>query len=281
MSETSTDDTTDNIPNLTKEQVDELNTTLIESSLITSDVLYIELRLLRDYKLGALLRLMMDTCSDHVSETSYQILRSHLSSYAHREFDDLDHYVPGLPFTDQEVMSYLQTTTVPDAVLNASPMTEFIHTLLSHLMINANNSAVEGKDEQIQFIINTYPLEVSDRMHRLISNYITRLCAVDVMFICEDPKTLSKEILEKSDELYSFYLERLVKNEYLRHQMTNLKYLKKRFFGPKLFGYTYDKSKNTVQEQAYTNAVMNTTVQFKYLPVPYISPKGPNTSQEA
>lgn len=278
MTETATETSED--PPLTKERIDALNQELVSSSLITSDVIYMELRLLRDYKLGAVLRHILDTATDTEAKRTYETIQKHLSAYAYREYDDLDHYIPDLPLTNTEVETLLTETIVPDAILNASPMTEFIHTLLANLMINANHSEVQNKSGQIRFLINTYPLDISEKEQRLVSLYITRLCSVDIEIFYRDPKELDKTVFERCDEFYSFYCNRFMENAYFYKKLKTLTYLKKRLFVPKYFGKTYTKTHNTLQDQTYTHAILNTMITFNYMPMTYVSPKIPETSPD-
>ena len=273
------DDNDEAPSSLTKEQMDDLNTELLESSFVTSDVMYIELRLLRDYKLGAVLRHVMDTKPQDVAKRTYETIQNNLSSYVHREYDDIDHYIPDLPIRNDDVETILATTKKPDAILNASPLTEFIHTLLSNLMINSNHSEVQNKTGQIRFLLNTYPLDISEKEQRLISLYITRLCAVDVEIFCQDPKALSKEILKRCDEFYSFYITRLMENTYFYQKLKSLSFLKKRLYIPKYFGFTYTNTHNILHDQTYTHAVLNTMITFDYMPMTYVSPPLPEQKQ--
>ena len=264
-------------PPLSKERLDALNQELISASFITSDVIYIELRLLRDYKLGAVLRHILDTASSAEAKKAYEMIQAHRSDYAHRAYDDLDYYIPGLPLTNAQVETLLTETMNPDAILNASPMTEFIHTLLSNLMINANHSEVQNKSGQIRFLVNTYPLDISEKQQRLVSLYLTRLCAVDVEIFCCDPTDLDKTVFDQCDEFYSFYCKKFVENTYFHKKLESLTYLKKRLFIPKYFGTTYTKNYNTLQDQTYTHAVLNTMITFEYMPMTYVSPAIPET----
>ena len=281
-----TDEESEDEPSLTQEQMDDLNRELLESSFVTSDVLYIELRLLRDYKLGAILRHVMDTKAEDIAKTTYETIQKHIATYAHRKYDDVDHYIPGLPITNDEVDRLLASTENSDPILNASPMTEFVHTLIANLMINANHSEVQNKSGQIRFLVNTYPLDISAREQRLVSLYITRLCAVDVEIFCQDPETLDKTMIDRCDEFYSFYIDRLMRNTYFYDKLKKLSFLRRRLYVPKYFGFTYTKDHDTFQDQTYTHAVLNTMITFEYIPMTYVSPpipkeKQPSANEEA
>ena len=130
-----------------KAELDRLNQEMIVSDLITPDRLYVDLALIKDFNIGALLS-FRDERKD-TWKTLYQSIITALPEYQIRKFDDLAHYFPEFGLSNQTLRARIYDPEWAGHILHNAPITPFINTLRSQILVNVNHSAVIGKTDPI------------------------------------------------------------------------------------------------------------------------------------
>ena len=249
-------------------EIKRLNYEMIMSDLITPDKLYLDLRLFKDYTIGALLSFLYEirnTRSKSDIETLYRIIINGLPAYQDRKFDDVSHLFPGLGYTNEDIQKRLKDPKWSRYVLHNSPVTPFISTLRSQIEVNVNHSAVSGKKDQIDLVINTYPMTLSDMDRHIVGLYFAQNLKVRVTVIHLDMTKLKLDDVINYDEIYTYYLPELFSHKDIRDAYTTLRFIRKRLYVPRLFGNKYDSKMDTNREAMIIKSRCDVLTLFDYV----------------
>lgn len=193
-----------------------INEKLLKSELITPNRYYIDLDFIRDSNLGCLLSMISEQPLSE-RERLYKIFLSGLKAYQLRMFDDITRYFPGLPFTQEEFDHHLHNPEKSEEIFDYSPMTEYPHAIKANLEVNINHSQVaeKWKDipipekpdhflrqyEDVEFVINTYPLTLTKAQHDRIGHFFTTYFGVSVRLISIALRDLPVDLLKSCDDI--------------------------------------------------------------------------------
>ena len=260
-----------------EQMIKELNDGMVKCNLITPDLLYIDLSLIKDIYLGTLLTFLTKP-EKKIYENehkAYEYIMCRLEEYRNRSFHDLKHCFPELNFTNDDLDARLNDPAYADFIFYSSPITGFLDTLKAQIAVNVNHSSVIGKKNDIRVIINTYPLILNKQSQHVLGIYMSRGYGLTVQLICQDPRTMSLETLLSYDEVYCFCLEPFFLNLKINKAFSELKFVGKRFYMPKFFGYQYTDQKDIKKDDRYSQTALNVLTQFKYIDMAIVSAKAP------
>lgn len=214
----------------------EMNIKAIESGLYTPDVLYLDIALCKDFKLGyALAKLMMSDKSHTEKEQIYNQITAQIPAYQDRLYDVFAEYFPFLGYTDDEIDQALRDPQNAALIFKYAPNTEFYNTINADLFVNINHSQVKEKYkkiginektfyrsyDEITFILNTFPLQLPALEHSVLATFFTKTYGVNVQIISVDPMLFSMQHLwlKSVDQFYVFDISTWMENPYIRNKM--------------------------------------------------------------
>lgn len=203
----------------TREELNAKQAADLKSELFTPDVIYLELRLLKDYTLGALLALASDKPPAE-GERLFKSVKSRLLGYDMRLTDDVAPFFPDFNLTTDEIEEVIRDPKYTDKILMYAPGTQFITAMSENLRININHSEVDDRFEKVRlddqgrylknwkdvtYVVNTWPLpSPTGRSLQMIQEFITRAFQSNVIVISTDPKDLDAKYYKSCDE-FNFY----------------------------------------------------------------------------
>ncbi|MBO7716885.1 MAG: hypothetical protein J6S85_25190 [Methanobrevibacter sp.] len=184
----------------------------LEDNLYTPDNYLIDLGLLKDFRVGALMVLL----NRHPKGTLYnEIFMKNLLYYQNRSFHEICCYIDNCPVTEEDIDNLLADEKEHDLIYWCSPVTNVIGSLYASILYNVNHSAVKEKwkkvkvgsktylqSDRITFHINTYPLKLSPRAIVTTLTQIVEVFKVDVKFIYTAPMSYTQEEYDLYDEMF-------------------------------------------------------------------------------
>jgi len=247
--------------------------------MVTPDHLYIDLALLKDLQIGAILALASRE-SEERFEAAYQAVSKGLKKYATRYFLDASHYFTKAGYTKAQIDEALADPTMSDDIYRMAPMTEFIKILFSHMLINANHSEVIGKSGEVSLTVNTYPLKLGEVYEAAVGVHLAELLGVKVVVWCKNlEKDVTMSDLKDFDEYYLWYLYEFSRNPEIHKGLSDMAFASKRIFATPTCGYVFDpdRSKDSlIRELVQVEAAMGVVVDtYKHIPIFKCSPSLP------
>lgn len=202
------------------------------SELVLSDNYIIDLYLLKDIFLGAIL-LFIKTDED------YQKMFKAIPEYSKRYYNDMNKCFPELKHLTKQVYDVLHSNDVKlhDQIFLRSPITTFVRTLQKQMLVNVNHSAVAGKRDKINFMINTYPLYLSNEAKAIIGRTLSNEYGVTVRVDRIDPAIVEVDFLKAYDEIYTFHIKELLANVHINAALSSGTFFDKKIFAAAVYGY--------------------------------------------
>ena len=253
-----------------EEEFKRRNAEMILSDLITPDNIYVDLALCKDYNIGVLLSFLSEwkkTSQEKNCSALYNHILASLPKYQNRKFDDIPHYFPEFQITQDQFNERLKDPMWARFILHNATITPYIESLIAQIAVNLNHSAVKGKKDEITFIINTYPLRLQPQDHYIIGMYFAQTLKVRASVVYMDMTSLKLEDVVTFDEIYTYHFVDLFSNESVRKGYSELKFVTKRLFVPKLFGNRYDPKMDTESEELKVKTHCDILTLFKFFPV--------------
>lgn len=237
-------------PRMSDIDIQNYNRSIVEDELFTPDKMYLDWSLFRDPAIGAAITLLMDHPDQKLSAVKFASMTNRIDAYQERDCSDVCHYFPELDLTPDIIRERLLDPTYQERIFHAAPFTLFIQILRAQLNVNINHSAVREKFKKvpvrpgkyrrdydaIRLSINTYPLQLPERIQALIGVFFTRNYAVDVEILSIAPKDLDVSFLEKMDEIYTNNLVELLDNAAFSQALTDLRFVNKSIFAVRHLG---------------------------------------------
>lgn len=256
--------------NIDKAQFDKLNEEAITSSLITPDRLYMDLALIKDLTIGVIISFLYDK-KEHISNEEYSSLYKQmidgLPKYIDRTFDDFEYLFPFLNKTNKEFEERLHDPKYAKFILHNAPITQFKDVLTGQLFINKNHSAVINKIDAIELTVNTYPLKLDKTDEYIVAKFLADNYKVNVNVLYIDLKNIDDKHVLKYDEIYTYFPRELFESSSIRKAYTEMKYIKKRLFLPRIFfGKYYKDNFDIVKEELLIQTRMDILTNLKYFP---------------
>jgi hypothetical protein len=252
-----------------EEELKRLNQEMIVSDLITPDRLYVDLALIKDFNIGALLSFRDEqkrtaTAASH--SALYQSMIAGIPAYQTRGFNDIAHYFPAFNLTNEAIIKRLHEPLWSGYILHNAPITPFINVLQAQIAVNVNHSAVISKRTEIELVINTYPLHLNQTNKNIVGLYFAQLLKVRVSVVCLDVTTFTLRDVINYDEIYTYYLDALFEHEDIRDGYTKLKFIRKRLFVPRIFGNVFKPKLDLEQEARIIKSRCDILTMFTYMP---------------
>lgn len=223
----------------TADHIRGLNDNLIKGDLIAPDKIYMDLGLLRDFRLGALLVLAFEK-SEEEARRVYGHIIDKRSDYAKRAFLDMEHCYPEAGITNDEIDSVLKNPDYSDKILTASPVTSFLSVFASQMVVNVNHSAVMRKYDPVRVTINTYPLVLSKEWARLVGVFMAQNFGIETVVLSFDPTHASLKMMGAFDEYYLLNLREFSYNKEIHNALSNMEFQEKRIYAAQFLGPRVD-----------------------------------------
>lgn len=251
-----------------EEELKRINNEMILSDLITPDRIYLELILFKDFNISTILSFLREKGNSISSEeysSNYNQIIHKLPEYNDRYFDDFESIFPFLNISNEQIKQRLYDSNFSGFIFRTAPVTKFLDVLRSQLFVNINHSAVSRKRDPIELTINTYPLQLSKEDQFITGKFFSETYKVNVRVMYLDMIKLKLSDLLKYDEVYTYHPKEIFDCEEIRHAYTEMKFINKRIYIPRLFGYKIDKNKNIEQEALSVQTRLEILTNFKYL----------------
>lgn len=217
---------------------------LLKDELITPDNYYIDLRVMKDFGLGAILD---DLHGRPQAPVLYNTLREKLPHYNKRVYDDLRHLTFDR-YNDAWFVDYISNPLHAMGILLHAPVTGLVDVLDSHIRINANHSQVIEKykkvrvDEehftkdydQVTFHINTYPLRLPDEGVAFLASFFIDRYGVNVKVFYQEPETYTAGQFHQFDEWHIYRFDAIAQSDEFFSSLKPLGNMKKTFFSTPL-----------------------------------------------
>lgn len=217
----------------------------VDTEIYTADKIYMDINILRDINIGTLMCIALSDSAASGKEM-YDLIKQNYTEYTSRTTDrvlrDLfSHRLNSL----QTIRSITINKNKHNLVLQLSPATKFIDYIFAHnLAVNINHYTanprhiyIDGKKSvrHIKLSINTFPFHVTGTMHRSIGEFLARRFGLEVELICEDISNMCINLVDSFDEFYVYDISRFLSNVRIQNRMTEMRYLEKRIYCPKLY----------------------------------------------
>ena len=261
-----------------EEELKRLNQEMIMSDLITPDRLYMDLCLVKDFNIGVLQSFRYERKPNILAEeysALYQSILDGIPAYQSRKFDDIPYYFPKFGLTHDQFQARLHDPQWSSHILHDSPLTPFHKTIQAQILVNINHSKVAGKKDAIQLTINTYPLQLNHVNTNIVGIYFADLLKVDVHVVYWDLKKITLKDVLPFDEIYTYYYNLLFSHQDISNAYTNLKFVVKRLFAPKLFGIKVDHTVDLERAENIIDSQCNVMTHFKFLSTKIVSAMSP------
>ena len=234
----------------TREELNARQAADLKSELFTPDVIYLELRLLKDYTIGALLALAAEKDADE-GERLFASIKKRLIGYDMRVIDDVAEFFPDFGLTTDEIEAVIADPQYTDRILMYAPGTQFIVALIENLRINVNHSEVDDRFEKVRlderghylknwrdvtYVVNTWPLpSPTGRSLHMIQEFMARTFQSNVIVISHDPKTLESKYYTTCDEFNFYQIGRHFENPNFADPTIRLGFANKSVFSSMVF----------------------------------------------
>lgn len=265
-----------------EKELERLNREMILSDLITPDKLYVDLVLVKDFNIGALLSFLheMKTTRPDVDRGAlYRSIIENLKSYQSRKFDDIAYHFPKFGLTTDDVRARLRDPKWSSYILHNSPITPYVDTLKGQLAVNANHSLVCGKKDHIDIVVNTYPLQLKGMDKHIVGLYFAQQFKVRVNVVYIDMTKITLDDVVGYDEIYTYYFKELFDHEDIRNGYTSLKFIRKRLFVPRIFGLKHTPTLDTEREELVVKSRCDILTMLEFFPAKLCSALMPETDK--
>ena len=258
-----------------EQQMKEFAEAMVKQRMITPDRLYVDLALLKDLHIGAIMALAFSEGEDKARQV-YKVIQKNLTRYRQRYFFDPAHYFSASGYTSDQIFSALNNPKMADDIYRMAPMTGFLNTLVTHMRVNANHSAVIGKKDDITVVVNTYPLRLSEPFATALMVYLGDTLTANVALRTCQMRSFSFSELKRFDEFYLYYIHEFSNHPDVKKALSDMAFINKRVFAIPTCGYTYQLGRSReslIQELAYVDATLGVTLDtFKFIPINQCSP---------
>ena len=229
----------------------------ILSELYVPDDYLLDLGLFKDFRVGAF-NVLLHKLSTEEGRKYHQVFMDNLLLYQDRKFEEICTYVPGCPFTEDDVEAILQDEKEHYEIFCRSPITHVFTALTHQIYLNMNNSLVgekwEVKKEEnqtklvpdpIYFHINIYPLKLSKTMIDWLGNWFAETYHVRVKIIYIPPAQYTKEQFMNYDDMWVKWVGDIMECEWYADKPVPLdgihnRYITSRPVWPREFKIYYD-----------------------------------------
>lgn len=208
----------------------EYNQAMEEHVLKVPKKVYVDVSLLKDYTLGALLYLMY---SDESLSIKYNYLLDGLPQWDIRLVDDIDKYYPDIGYTQKEIDKALTDPVINNTIFKVAPATSVVD-IVSHRMTDINQKTGMMKDYKTPIVtFNTYPIELSEDNQEELVNYWNDVFMVDTRVICKKITEIDSHFLLDHDEFYMQDFVNFITHEQYKDKFANGKLGDKNIYAPK------------------------------------------------
>jgi hypothetical protein len=254
---------------INEEELKKFNQDMIKSSLITPDQLYVELALLKDLTIGALLSFLKERkeiMTQEMYSSLYDKIIAKLPEYSARSIDDIEHFFPFMGVSTEQLKERLADKRYSAFIFHHAPATKFIDLLKAHLFVNVNHSAVIGKRDPIAITVNTYPLQLTKEDELITGVFLSTTLGINARVVYIELKDIRPETLLKFDEVYTYHLKELMDSEALKTAYSSMRFATKRLFVARLLGGKTDPSRNYDQEDLVARTRFDILTNFNFIP---------------
>lgn len=260
--------------NIDDEEIKRINEEWISSSLITPDRLYVDLRLLKDFNIGCLLSFAMQkahasqregyTREDEYKEM-YDKIVALLPEYNQRRYDDVGHAFPFMEITSAQITERLADPRYSAFIFHHAPATRFVESLVAQIAVNVNHSAVAGKRDPIEILINTHPLRLDANCIKATGTFIAALLGVTVRVVYQDITKWQLAHMKIYDEVYTYHLKEIMDVQVINEEYSKMGFINKRLFAAKLFGNEFILHKDTTRDEVVIRTRLDILTQFTFI----------------
>ena len=262
--------------NIDRDRLDRINQSMILDSLITPDNIYLDLSMIRDFTVGAYLTVLLRKKDDILANAQYDLFVKNIDVYRKRKFNDMKHYVPDIVVSTDEINDCLVDESAADTILALSPITAFMDTFMAQIAVNVNHSAVKHKFNPITVTINTYPLQVNTHSKDIIGSYMADTLGVNIVIVYKDPASFTKANALAYDEFYLMYLDRYLSVEEIRTAYSEMLFIDKRLYTPRIINTKYNGYMDTNKEFIIVANTLNILTNFEYIDISFVSANAPS-----
>lgn len=278
MSDTSQQTSSERPLQIDEEELKRLNHEMIMSDLITPDRLYMDLCLVKDFNIGALQSFRYErkpTIPAEAYSALYQSILDGLPAYQSRTFDDIPYYFPKFELTADQIKDRLHDPKWSSHILHDSPLTPFHKTIQAQILVNINHSKVAGKKDAVHLTINTYPIQLNHVNTNIVGMYFADLLKVEVYVVYWDLTKITLKDMLPFDEIYTYYYNLLFSHEDISAAYTNLKFITKRLFTPKILGTKVVPNVDIQRAENIIDSQCNVLTLFKFMSTKTVSAMSP------
>lgn len=235
-----------------EEELKRASSEMIEETLVTPDRIYLDLALLKNYHIGAVvyhLKHVLNLSNEQVQE-KLDYIKDAFPKYITRHFHDIERYFPKLGVSNKDIENVLKDISTHGHVFLYSPVTQYVNSFKANLDVNANHSHVGEKFtkrkindkafvkefKKIVVTLNTYPLTLSHRCQQLAGLFMSENFGVDVLLMNIRPKEITPDVFMDWDEIDTAFFKDFLENESFRNAFTEIKMQDKRIFAASWFG---------------------------------------------
>lgn len=232
---------TDISQKFTEADVQKINAAMVEGELITSDHIYLDLRMFKDYNLGVINSFVVER-DDAFGKRVHESLVKGMDAYQRRYFDTVCEHFPGLGITEEEFNTRFNDPKYANLIARLSPATDALNLLKVNLILNSNHSMVKGhyqkipldkfkyarKFDAITLYINTYPLRLNKASCDVIGEFFTENFHVDVKILFSDPTRLFDVAVPRYEEFYFYRFDNVIENPIVMKRLEAFEFLKKK-----------------------------------------------------
>ena len=257
---------------VTPEMMRELNMGALKNDLITPNFLYLDLALMRDLQIGAMMSIAFET-GETEARRIYSIIKKNQKEYNKRYFLDASYYFKESNYSYTNIMDRLNDSKYADSIFNFSPITKFINIISTHMAINVNHSAIaDNSSTPIRMAINTFPLKLSDHVNKAYGLHIADLFGVETVVFCKNVAEYNYlEDLDNFDEFYLYHIYEFSHNKTIKEAFQDDNFSDKKIFAIPICGNTYDPKrtiKSLAEELVLIESHLNIFVEkFKFIPM--------------
>ena len=179
--------------------------TLNDLRVSTPNKIYIDMRLLKDYFLSAIL-------SKVTNAKEYQYIISRIPQYNKRLIDDVEMIFPILNVKQGEIDDILSDTNKNVAIYERAPSTTYSIAFNHYLLSINNRCAVNNKDIIPELIINTYPIQLPKDVSDSIGQWFVNTYGYKVLIICKHMNDIDVELIKSTDDIFLYDLHSFVEH---------------------------------------------------------------------
>lgn len=236
---------------------------IMQSKLKTPDVIYVDMVLIKDFFLGALLKMIN-------SKEQYLTIRDNIHKYENRFVDNVEYVFPELGITQQEYLANRIGLSDFD-IFQGSPVTNFLNMLNQIVMSINNKTAASQKKTMIKLYINTFPLQLPFAVATAIANDFQSTYAMDVRIMQRPLHKCELSFVSELDLIFTDDIKSLIEEPVYRDAFKDQKFLEKQIFATKKLGSlkpleTHKTEQELMQDFLMTESFIQLMCHFGYMP---------------